>query len=65
MKKSTRKAQFVNKNSAALERPLLMANPQAALALLLTGALSVGGFDRARPRGFFRYCVRRAAEKCA
>jgi putative transposase len=35
MKKSTRKAQFVNKNSAALERlPLLMANPQAALPLL-------------------------------
>ena len=35
MKKSTRKAQFVNKNSAALDRlPLLMANPQAALPLL-------------------------------
>jgi putative transposase len=35
MKKSTRKAQFVNKNSAALEGlPLLMANPQAALPLL-------------------------------
>lgn len=35
MKKSTRKAQFVNKNSGALERlPLLMANPQAALPLL-------------------------------
>ena len=35
MKKSTRKAQFVNKNSAALKGlPLLMANPQAALPLL-------------------------------
>lgn len=35
MKKSTRKAQIVNKNSAALDGlPLLMANPQAALPLL-------------------------------
>ena len=35
MKKSTRKAQLDNKNSAALDRlPLLMANPQAALPLL-------------------------------
>lgn len=35
MKKSTRKSQFVNKNTAALqELPLLLANPQAALPLL-------------------------------
>ena len=36
MKKSTRKSPFVNKNTAALQGlPLLLANPQAALPLLL------------------------------